>query len=65
MKTLDSFFVSPESRIIDVLKKIDESGQQIAFVIDNQKILLGVITDGDIKRASQKYNDLKSQKGLF
>ncbi len=61
MKTLESFFVSPESSIIDVLKRIDESGQQIAFVIDKQKILLGVITDGDIRRFLLKGNNLESQ----
>ena len=61
MKTLESFFVSPESSIIDVFKKIDESGQQIAFVIDNHKILLGVITDGDIRRFLLKGNNLESK----
>ena len=61
MKTLESFFVAPESSIIDVLKKISESGQQIAVVIDNHKILLGVITDGDIRRFLLKGNNLESK----
>lgn len=50
MKNLELFFVNPDATIIEVLKKIDLSGQQIAFVIDSQKTLLGVITDGDIRR---------------
>ena len=61
MKNLDSFFVSPDSTIIEVLKKIDLSGQQIAFVIDSQKTLLGVITDGDIRRFLLNGNKLDSK----
>ena len=37
MKNSDSFFVSPDSTIFDVLRRIDDSGQKIAFVIDSQK----------------------------
>tara|TARA_Y100000589_G_scaffold329009_1_gene374491 strand:+ start:27452 stop:28492 length:1041 start_codon:yes stop_codon:yes gene_type:complete len=61
MKNLDSFFVSPNSTIIEVLKKIDLSGQQIAFVVDSQKTLLGVITDGDIRRFLLNGNKLDSK----
>ena len=58
MKRIESFFVSPYTSLIDVLKKIDESENKIAFVVDDSNVLLGVITDGDIRRFLIKGNKL-------
>lgn len=38
--------------LIDVMKKINESGMGIAFIVSDNKQLIGVVTDGDIRQAS-------------
>ncbi len=37
--------------IRDAMQRIDESGLQIALVTDENRVLKGVVTDGDIRRA--------------
>ncbi len=37
--------------LIDAMRAIDKGAQQIAIITDSHKKLLGVITDGDIRRA--------------
>ena len=43
--------LTPENSIKDAVSTIDQSGLQIAMVIDDSNKLLGTITDGDIRRA--------------
>jgi dTDP-glucose pyrophosphorylase/predicted transcriptional regulator len=43
--------VSPETLLGDAISKIDVSGLQIALVVATDNTLLGVLTDGDIRRA--------------
>lgn len=43
--------IKPESSIIDALKVIDNEALRIALVVDDKQQLLGVVTDGDIRRA--------------
>ena len=41
----------PEDRpIVDVLRAINESGSRFALVVDAQARLVGIATDGDIRR---------------
>ncbi|MBQ4861984.1 nucleotidyltransferase family protein [Pseudoalteromonas sp. MMG013] len=40
--------------IRDAVRTIDESGLQIALVVDSKNTLLGTVTDGDIRRALLK-----------
>ena len=42
--------VKPETPIAQALKAIDAAGDRIAFVVDAYNTLLGVVTDGDIRR---------------
>ncbi|HEY5541333.1 MAG TPA: nucleotidyltransferase family protein [Coriobacteriia bacterium] len=42
--------VGPEAEIGTVLKLMDESGRRIMFIVDAASRLLGVATDGDIRR---------------
>ncbi|WP_080578408.1 nucleotidyltransferase family protein [Sinorhizobium fredii] len=44
-------FVSSESTVIDAIKVIDAAAMQIALYVDGDKRLVGVVTDGDIRRA--------------
>lgn len=46
-----SVFVSPDQSIRETLKIIDASGLAIALVVDEQRHLLGTVTDGDARRA--------------
>ena len=43
--------VSPLSSIQEVLKVIDNEALQLALVVDIENLLLGTVTDGDIRRA--------------
>lgn len=42
--------VSRSTNLMDTIRIIDESGIQIALVLDNNGCLLGTVTDGDIRR---------------
>lgn len=54
MFKLDDVVVSPEQKIIEVVKVIDHVGIQIALVLDENKKLLGTVTDGDVRRGLLK-----------
>jgi dTDP-glucose pyrophosphorylase len=43
--------VSPSDSLLNVLKIIDVGAEQIAIVLDEDGRLLGIVTDGDIRRA--------------
>lgn len=45
-----SIIVKDHQRIIDVIKSIDESASKFAIVVDENDLLVGVVTDGDIRR---------------
>ena len=50
MNSTGDSFISPSTLIIDALKKIDSSETQIALVVDENKRLIGTVTDGDVRR---------------
>jgi dTDP-glucose pyrophosphorylase/predicted transcriptional regulator len=54
MKNLEDIIVRESTSILEVLKIIDASSKQIAIIVDNEKKLLGTISDGDIRRAILK-----------
>lgn len=54
MKNLDYFCVLPSHNLREVMQKIDINGFGIALVVDDEKKLLGLVTDGDIRRAILK-----------
>lgn len=43
--------VSPETPLVDAIAKVDASGLQVALVLAPDNSLLGILTDGDIRRA--------------
>ena len=47
----DNVTVFETDTIIEALKSIDANKQGFVIVIDNQNVVLGVLTDGDIRRA--------------
>src|SRR4026209_272183 len=51
MSELNRVTVSPASSVRQVMECIDQSAKGIALVLDEQRHLLGTVTDGDIRRA--------------
>ena len=50
--------IPPEKSIISAIEKMDKESLQILLVVDLNHILLGVITDGDIRRHILKHGNL-------
>ncbi len=50
-KNWGKIILSPESSVIDALTVINEGALRICLIVSADNILLGVITDGDIRRA--------------
>ena len=48
---LSNFCILPTSSISEAMSIMDENGQGITLVVDDVRHLLGVVTDGDIRRA--------------
>ena len=61
MKTeqLILFLIYPHSTVVEAMQKIDANAKGILFVTDNKRKLLGVITDGDIRRWLIKTGELQ------
>jgi len=49
-QVLDKVTISPEGTLRDALQLINSQALQVALVTDNEQHLLGIITDGDIRR---------------
>ncbi len=50
--------ILPTASVKDVMQVMDKSALQIAFVVDEEKRLLGVVTDGDVRRSILHGGDL-------
>lgn len=59
-KTIDSFLVRKDANIKDTMKIINKAGLGIVLVVDKDRHLVGVVTDGDIRRALLKGKDFNS-----
>lgn len=60
MKHWRNVLISPKTTILETIKIIDDSSLQIAIVIDEDKKVLGTVTDGDIRRGILKNISLDS-----
>lgn len=60
MKNWKLTLMSPRASILEALKIIDNSSLQIALVVDENKKLLGTVTDGDIRRATLRKVSLEN-----
>ena len=49
MKNWKDTLISPTTPIIDAIRVFDTSAMQIALVVDEERHLLGTVTDGDIR----------------
>jgi len=50
MEKIKKSLASPKITVRQALKQMDEAGEKILFVVDDTKRLLGVVTDGNIRR---------------
>ncbi len=53
-ETLKRFLLTPQSTIHEAMTVIDKGGLRIALVVNDDERLLGVITDGDVRRGLLK-----------
>ncbi|MFK7160466.1 nucleotidyltransferase family protein [Marinospirillum sp. MEB164] len=60
MKNWQDTLVQPTASLEAVIEKLDLSAQQILLVTDEDKKLLGTVTDGDVRRALLKRLDLST-----
>ena len=51
MKSINKIKLTTDSTIKEAMKAIDAGAMKIAIVVDGEQKLLGVLTDGDIRRA--------------
>lgn len=54
MKSWEQALILPTAALREALAVIDRSGSQIALVVDEQRRLLGTLSDGDVRRALLK-----------
>ena len=47
---IKSIMVSEEKSILEVMRSINESASKFAMVVDKDERLIGIVTDGDIRR---------------
>lgn len=55
---ISKYIVNPDMSIIDAIKAIDEGGKKVVFICDENRKLLGIFTDGDMRRFILKNGDL-------
>lgn len=47
---IDKVIARPDEKLVDVLPRMEQAAMQVLLVTDGEKRLLGIITDGDIRR---------------
>lgn len=67
MKTeqLMEFLISPDGTAVEAMQHIDRNAKGILFVVEDHQKLIGVVTDGDIRRWLIKSGDLQAQVQRF
>jgi len=60
---LKSLICKKDRTLLEVLRQIDESGYGTAFIVDEDCVLCGVITDGDLRRLVMNRNPLSDPVG--
>ena len=58
---LNKLFIFPQATIKEAMKQMDLAAEKILIVIDHGKHLLGMLSDGDIRRFILKTGNIKGQ----
>jgi len=61
MKSWETTLIPPDATMLDAINIIERSLLQIGLVVDEDRILLGTITDGDIRRAILKGTSMQEK----
>lgn len=64
-KDLSPYLITPSASVVDAMAKIDENAKGLLFVVNEENILKGVITDGDIRRWLLKTGELQGHISDF
>ena len=64
-KITENLLLKEDASLMDAMTKIGLSSMRILFVVDDEKRLLGTITDGDIRRALIDKRELESDTSCF
>jgi len=59
-RDFEKVLVSPDTTLREVLEVVDRSGLGVALVVNQQRQLLGLATDGDLRRAILNSNGLET-----
>ncbi len=49
--SLEAYLLGPDATIREAVERIDRGASQTALIVDSERHLLGVVTDGDVRRA--------------
>src|SRR5690606_15710198 len=60
MKKWESALVNPDDNLERAIQVLDRESLRVALVVDNNKRLLGTLTDGDVRRALIKHLPLST-----
>ncbi len=60
MKNWKNIAVLPDLSFADAISVLDQRGQRIVLVIDEQDHLLGTVTDGDVRRALLRHEPMET-----
>ncbi|MEE4016072.1 nucleotidyltransferase family protein [Roseibium sp. FZY0029] len=58
-------FITPDNTILEAMSRIDEGALHIAIAIDENQKLIGILTDGDIRRAILRRVSLNAPVGAI
>lgn len=64
----NTFVLKKEHTFFDIIKKVDEGGNGFILILDETDYVIGIVTDGDIRRAilnkNKKVKDLINKKPI-
>lgn len=60
MTDLDKYLIPPTLSVKEAIEKIENTGRKTVFIVDENKKLIGIFTDGDMRRYVLKNGDLSS-----
>ncbi|MDR1695380.1 MAG: CBS domain-containing protein [Endomicrobium sp.] len=60
-KNTRKYFISPDATVRQAIEKIQDNGRKTAFIVDADEKLLGIFTDGDMRRFVLKNGNLQSK----
>ena len=62
---LQKILINKDVTLREVMKLMGDAGERILFVVDMDKTLLGVLTDGDIRRSIIKKNNMDTPVSMI